>query len=211
MLELKKGTQLADRYTLIRRLGGDTETHTWLARDRLTRASVALKIADGNPVSQAKLRAEWQANIRLVHAHIVSAFEFHSDSDVAFFSQQFIDGPDFSSLAGLPAEDILGPVGLLLDALAYVHAKGVIHRDIKASNVLIDGNGAPYLCDFGVSCAAGQIGSGGTDIAQSPQSLDGQPATAADDIFALGSLIYELLAAGRRGHLPISQRVSGTR
>jgi serine/threonine protein kinase/tetratricopeptide (TPR) repeat protein len=194
MLELKQGTQLADRYTLVRRLGGDSETHTWLAKDRLTRALVALKIADGGQQSSDKLRAEWQANIRLMHAHIVRAFEFHAGPEVAFFSQQFIDGPDFGVLAGLPVADILGPAGLLVDALAYVHAKGIVHRDIKASNVLFDGNGAPYLSDFGVSCAAGQIGTGGSLVAQSPQSLDGQPAAAADDIFALGSLIFELLA-----------------
>ena len=194
MLELKQGTQLADRYTLVRRLGGDSETHTWLARDRLTRASVALKIADGDRQSSDKLRAEWQASIRLMHAHIVRAFEFHAEPEVAFFSQQFIDGPDFGVLAGLPVADVLGPVGLLVDALAYVHSKGVVHHDIKASNVLFDGSGAPYLSDFGVSCAAGQIGIGGSLVAQSPQSLDGLPASAADDIFALGSLIFELLA-----------------
>jgi len=194
MLELKQGTQLAARYTLVRRLGGDSETHTWLAKDRLTRASVALKIADGDRQSSDKLRAEWQASIRLMHAHIVRAFEFHEEPEVAFFSQQFIDGPDFGVLTGLPVADVLGPIGLLVDALAYVHAKGVVHRDIKASNVLFDGNGAPYLSDFGVSCAAGQIGIGGSLVAQSPQSLDGQPASAADDVFALGSLIFELLA-----------------
>ena len=194
MLELKQGTQLADRYTLVRRLGGDSKTHTWLAKDRLTRASVALKITDGGQHSSDKLRAEWQANIRLMHAHIVRVFEFHTEPEAAFFSQQFIDGPDFSVLAGLPVADVLGPAGMLVDALAYVHAKGVVHRDIKASNVLFDGNGAPYLSDFGVSCAAGEIGAGGSLIAQSPQSLDGKPASAADDIFALGSLLFELLA-----------------
>ena len=99
MLELKQGTQLADRYTLVRRLGGDGQTQTWLARDRLTKASVALKIASGDPESAAVLRAEWQASIRLMHAHIVRAFEFHSDSEAAFFSQQFIDGPDLGALA----------------------------------------------------------------------------------------------------------------
>ena len=194
MLELRKGTQLADRYTLVRRLGGDSKTHTWLAKDRLTRASVALKIAEGDAESSDKLREEWQASIRLMHAHIVRAFEFHAEPEASFFSQQFIDGPDMGVLAGRPVDEVLGPVGLLVDALAYVHAKGMVHRDLKASNVLFDGNGAPYLSDFGVSCAAGKVGSGGSLISQSPQSLDGQPASAADDIFALGSLMYELLA-----------------
>lgn len=194
MLELKQGTQLADRYTLVRRLGGDSQTHTWLAKDRLTSASVALKIADGNPRSTASLRSEWQANIRLMHAHIVRVFEFHAVPDAAFFSQQFIDGPNLSVLTGLPAPEVLGPIGLVADALSYVHAKGVVHGDIKASNVLLDVNGAPYLSDFGVSRGIGQIAAGGSLIAQSPQSLDGHPAAAADDIFALGSLIFELLS-----------------
>ena len=116
MLELKQGNELADRYTLVRRLGGDGATQTWLAKDRLTKASVALKISDSDPHSTATLRAEWQASIRLMHAHIVRAFEFHAEPDVALFSQQFINGPGFGVLAGLPAADILGPVGLLVDA-----------------------------------------------------------------------------------------------
>ena len=194
MLELKSGTQLADRYTLGRRLGGNGNTQTWLAKDRLTKASVVLKIAPGDAESTATLRAEWQASIRLMHAHIVRVFEFHADEEVAFFSQQFIDGPDIGALTGRDAAEVLGPVGLLVDALGYVHDKGLVHRDIKASNVLIDANGAPYLSDFGVSCPAGQLRSGGSLVAQSPQSLRGEPASPADDVFALGSLIFELLS-----------------
>ena len=194
MLELKQGTQLADRYTLVRRLGGDLDAHVWLAKDRLTKASVALKIMSGDPRNAARLRDEWQASIRLMHAHVVRIFEFHADDDTAFFSQQFIDGPNIGVLTGAAVADILGPVGLLLRALSYVHGKGLVHRDIKASNVLLDTNGAPYLSDFGVSCVAGIAGSGGSAIAQSPQSLRGEPATPADDIFALGSLLYELIS-----------------
>ncbi len=194
MLELKQGTQLADRYTLVRRLGGDGQTQTWLARDRLTRASVALKIGADDPRSADSLRLEWQASIRLMHAHIVRVFEFHADVGAAFFSQQFIDGPNVGVLTGLPAAEVLAPVGQLLEALQYVHAKGVVHRDIKASNILIDANGALYLSDFGVSCGVGELASGGSPVAQSPQSLRGEPASTADDIFALGALLHELLS-----------------
>ncbi len=194
MQELTKGIQLAGRYTLVRRLGGDTETQSWLARDRLTRASVALKISAGDPQISARLRAEWQTSIGMMHAHIVRAFEFHAESDVAFYSQQFVDGPDISAVSGSALADVLGPLRYVVDAIAYVHAKGLVHRDIKASNVLLDANGAPYLSDFGVSSPVGQIASGGSLIAQSPQSLQGQPAVASDDIFALGSLMFELIS-----------------
>jgi len=194
MLELKQGSQLADRYTLVRRLGGDHGAEVWLAKDRLTRASVALKIAASEDNSTATLRAEWQTSIRLMHAHIVRTFEFHDSQTAAIFSQQFIDGQDFAVLAGRSTEEVLGPVGLLVDALGYVHSKGLVHRDIKASNILLDGNGAAYLSDFGVSAAIGESASGGSMVAQSPQSLIGQPASTADDIFALGTLVFELLS-----------------
>ena len=192
MLELKSGTQLANRYSLVHPLGGGGEAVTWLANDKMTAASVALKI--GAPESAGRLRAEWQSSIRMMHAHIVRAFEFHADDDVAFYSLQYIDGPDIGALSGRSPQEVLAPIGHVVDALRYVHGKGVVHRDIKASNVLLDANGAPYLNDFGVSAGAGEVASGGSLIAQSPQSLDGHPASPSDDIFALGALIYELLA-----------------
>lgn len=200
MLDLSKGTLLAERYTLDRRLGGGGEAETWLAKDRLTGASVALKIAGEESGASERLRAEWQTNIRLMHAHIVRVFEFHGDSDNAFYAQQYIDGPDLSALAGKPPDQVLAPIALIVGALRYAHGKGVVHRDIKASNILLDRNGAPYLSDFGVSSSVGEHKSGGSLIAQSPQSLAGEAAQPADDIFALGGLIYELVS----GHSPYS-------
>jgi serine/threonine protein kinase len=194
MLELAKGTQLAERYTLDRKLGDGGEAQTWLAKDRLTGTRVALKIVAGNPAAVARLRAEWQTNIRLMHAHIARAFEFHDEADGAFYSQQYVEGADLGAVAGKSPELILAPIGLIADALRYAHAKGVVHRDIKASNILLDRNGAPYLSDFGVASAIGEPGDGGSLIAQSPQSLSGETAQAADDIFALGGLIYELIS-----------------
>jgi len=194
MLELSKGIQLADRYTLDRHLGGGGEAQTWLAKDRLTGAAVALKIVAGTAAKRDRLREEWQAQIRLMHAHIVRVFEFHAEDDASFYSQQFIDGPDLSVLTGRPIAEILAPIGLVADALRYVHGKGIVHRDIKATNILLDGNGAPYLTDFGVAAKRGDRKGGGSLIAQSPQSLAGEPAQPADDIFALGGLIYELVS-----------------
>lgn len=194
MQDFSKGTQLADRYTLDRRLGGGGEAQTWLAKDRLTGALVALKIAAAGKPAAVRLREEWQTQIRLMHAHIVRVFEFHDEDEFAFYAQQYIDGPDASVLSGRPLVEVLAPLGFVADALRYAHGKGIVHRDIKASNVLLDHNGAPYLSDFGVAAKVGETKGGGSLIAQSPQSLAGQPAQPADDIFALGGLAYELVA-----------------
>jgi tetratricopeptide (TPR) repeat protein len=193
MLELSKGTQLADRYTLERPLGKGGEAETWLARDRLTRASVALKIVAAGAASK-RLRDEWQTNLRLMHAHIVRVFEFHEDQGAAFYSLQYVEGADLGALTGKPLTEILPPLGLVADALRYAHAKGIVHRDVKASNILLDHNGVPYLSDFGVAASVGADAAGGSPIATSPQARDGEAAQPADDIYALGILVQELVS-----------------
>jgi tetratricopeptide (TPR) repeat protein len=129
-----------------------------------------------------------------MHAHIVRVFEFNDDTDTPFYSLQFIDGPDLDVLSGAPLQDIMPPIALIADALRYAHGKGVVHRDIKASNVKLDHNGAPYLLDFGVAATAGVAAGGGSLIAASPEALAGAAPQPADDIFALGGLIYELVS-----------------
>jgi serine/threonine protein kinase/tetratricopeptide (TPR) repeat protein len=190
---LTKGVLLADRYTLIRRLGTGGAAETWLASDRVADGSVALKILVAENVSVKAFRREWQFAIRLMHAHIVRVFEFH-DEALPFYSLQFIDGPDIGVLSGATPDEILPPIALVADALRYAHAKGVVHRDIKASNVLLDHNGAPYLIDFGAAAAKGMHVGGGSLIAATPQQLAGEAPQPADDIFALGGLIYELVS-----------------
>ena len=201
MLELTKGSRLADRYTLERSLGRGGEAVTWLARDRMTKAAVALKIVP--QAAGERLRDEWQMNLRLMHAHIVRVFEFHEDQGVAFYSQQYIDGGDFGALGGKSLDEILPPIGLLADALRYAHAKDVVHRDVKASNILLDYNGVPYLSDFGIAAATGSQAGGGSPVTASPQVQRGEPARPADDIYALGVLIHELLAGAPPGAGPL--------
>ena len=132
MPDLSKGIELANRYTLVKKLGVGGAAQSWLATDRLTRASVALKVLVSDRVSAESLRKEWQTNIRLMHAHIVRVFEFHEDTDPVFYSLQYIDGPDISVLSGAPLDHVLAPIALIADALRYAHGKGVVHRDIKA-------------------------------------------------------------------------------
>jgi tetratricopeptide (TPR) repeat protein len=196
MRDLRKGIELANRYTLVSKLGSGGAAETWLARDRLTKSDVALKVLARDGLRPEDFHREWQTSIRLVHAHIARVFEYHDEvaSEPPFYSLQYIPGPDIGALTGAPVADILPPVAAVAAALRYAHARDVVHRDIKAGNILLDQNGAPYLVDFGVAEKSGGGPRGGSLIAASPQSLEGAPVMPADDIFALGGLLYELVS-----------------
>lgn len=196
---LNEGMRLAGRYTLIRRLGAGGMAEVWLADDRQTQSRVALKFLSGesseDPKKKSLLNREWRIGSRLMHANIVRVFEFHDDPDGAYYSLQHVGVTDLSVLSGTRPDESLRPVAFIADALRYAHGKGIVHRDIKTSNILLDSRGLPYLVDFGVAAAPGSdsIIGGGTEIASSPQQAAGQQAAAADDIYSLGVLIHELL------------------
>ncbi|MEX2126249.1 MAG: protein kinase [Woeseia sp.] len=197
MRVLKEGTRLADRYTLIRRLGAGGMSEVWLAEDRRAEHRVALKFLapslSQNSSGRTLFHQEWRTASRLMHPHIVRVFEYHDDPDGPYYSQQYIDGPEIRVVAGQPPLDALRPFGLIADALRYAHVKGLIHRDIKASNVLLDRRGLPYLIDFGIAAKPDAPASGGSAIAASPQQRAGQNPDPADDVYALGVLMHEIL------------------
>lgn len=197
---LNEGTRLADRYSLVRKLGAGGTAEVWLASDARTESQVALKIVSGehaaDPRASLLLNREWRIGSRLMHANIVRVFEFHDESDGAFFGLQYVGTTNISVLAGVGVDEALRPIGLIADALRYAHGKGVVHRDIKAANVLLDSRGFPYLTDFGVAADADdaiEISGGGSEISSSPEQKAGSSGSPADDIFALGVLIHELL------------------
>lgn len=199
MRVLEQGAQLADRYTLVRKLGSGGMSETWLAQDRQTQKSVALKFLSaklaGNAAYRKLLHQEWQLGSRLMHANIVRVFEYYDEVERPFFSLQYVGGPDVSVIGGEDIDIVMRPIGLIADALRYAHGKNVVHRDIKASNVLLDLRGAPYLIDFGVAgTPGGHPATGGSSIASSPQQLAGDAPRAEDDIYSLGVLIYELIS-----------------
>jgi hypothetical protein len=196
---LNEGAHLADRYTLLRRLGGGGMGETWLAEDARSDARIALKLLTGEAALDARqkewLNREWRIGSRLMHPNIIRVFEFHDDPEGAFFGLQYVGDTNIGVLAGIDPEESLRPVAMLADALRYAHAKDIVHRDIKSANVLLDSRGLPYLVDFGVAAPVGSDeGRGsGSQIAMSPEQQAGGHASPADDVFALGVLMHELL------------------
>lgn len=193
MRELREGLTLADRYTLAGRLGAGGMSETWRASDARAGSDIALKFLDANRAANAAARelfhSEWRSASRLMHAHIVRVFEYY-DEEQPFYALQYLDGPGIAELCGQPLASFLPAFGSVADALRYAHGKNVVHGDVTSGNLLLDGRGSPYLIDFGLAAA----GDGGTPAALSPERQKGEPPSPADDVYALGVLLHEMVA-----------------
>lgn len=195
-------------------------SEVWLASDRRLDKPVALKFLIGDTASLATraewLKREWRIGSRLMHPNIIRVFEFHDDPEGVFFALQYVGDTSIAVLAGEDPAVSMRPVGLIADALRYAHGKDVVHRDVKASNIVLDSRGIPYLLDFGVAAPRGEAARGatGSAVAMSPQQRAGGTAEAADDIYALGVLMHELLTAappgGERGTEVATASADGT-
>jgi tetratricopeptide (TPR) repeat protein len=175
----------------------------WLARDGELGDEIALKILQPRLLSDAAMielmRHECRQARRLLHPGIVRVFDFHQADGLAFISMEYVEGGELGQLRDAAPAEILVPLVPLTDALAYAHGQGVIHRDLKPSNVLLEGPARPRLLDFGIAAAldasAGlSPGGGGTRLSASPEQRQGLPPSPADDAFALGVLIHELVS-----------------
>jgi serine/threonine-protein kinase len=201
----------ADRYRLERRLGVGGMATVQLAFDTRLERYVAVKLIaehlaeDSSFVS--RFRREALAAARLVHPNIVQVFDFGSDPDSGrnFIVMEYVDGQscaeilrDRGPLVPRDAVDILGQACRGLD---YAHRNGVVHRDVKPGNLLRNTDGVVKLADFGIAKAAEQsditkVGSVlGTAAYLSPEQTRGEPAEPGSDLYALGVVAYQLLAA----------------
>jgi serine/threonine protein kinase len=152
----------------------------------------------------ARFVREAQAAARLSHPNIVTVYDFGEHDDLSYIVMEFVSGRELADLfrSGhrftlLQALQIMAE---LLDALAYAHAQGVVHRDVKPANVLVDQAGHVKLADFGVA----RVSSGtqdrtmpgtmvGTPNYMSPEQILGQPVGSRTDIFAAGVVLYQFL------------------
>jgi serine/threonine protein kinase len=207
MLNLQKDQVLLSRFVLIRLLGEGGMGQVWLVHDLELDINIAIKVLHPrlSAISERVelLKNECRNTRRLVHPNIVRVFDFHRTEDLVFISMEYIEGETlvalrrrFESPSYLKIISFLQP---LVDALAYAHGLGLVHRDVKSGNVIIDRHNAPRLTDFGIAAvlksggAALKITSGGSLYCMSPQQLDGHQPQPSDDVYAFGVLMYELL------------------
>lgn len=198
-----------DRYRLERPLGAGGMAVVWLASDERLQRPVAVKVlSDVLAVDAAYIRRfEREARIaaQLSHPNLVRLFDYSAEAARPFLVMEYVEGTTLASVLegedqrrGLDVDRIARE---LLGALAYIHAAGIVHRDVKPANVMIDRAGSVKLTDFGIAQAADasrltQTGNViGTLKYLPPEVIDGQPATARSDLYACGVLLRDALRA----------------
>lgn len=198
-----EGLRIADRYTLVEKLGSGGQGEVWRAADQGNPESVALKILSrtflpGSDPWQA-LQREYEVVRELDHPLILKTYPPICDGELAVLPMKLATGGDLRALRGAPYVEIVPVLIDLARALEYAHEHGVVHRDLKPANVLFDAMGRVQLADFGVAGRAqadGQIDqarTGWSPSSASPELLRGLPPTPADDLYGLGALAFELL------------------
>ncbi len=198
---------MLNRYRLQRRLGAGAFGTVWLARDERLDRDVAIKILPRERIVGGRFEREARTTARLAHPGIVTLYEAAVDDEGAYLVSELVRGPTLQELlreGRLSDQDIVAIAIALCDALEHAHTQGVIHRDVKPSNVLIPDRPATpaqiaKLTDFGVARVVGgdsltRTGDVvGTAAYMAPEQAEGLPAGAAADLYSLALVIYEAL------------------
>lgn len=204
---------LNDRYEMLSPLGTGGMATVFRGRDIRLGRPVAIKLlhsfyaADNDFLARFQHEAMSAANLSS-HPNIVDVYDVGKDGDNNYIVMELVEGTDLKAVidrqAPLTAQSALSIVAQVADGLEYAHKRGMVHRDVKPQNVLIDPDGNVRIADFGIakshlSTAVTQTGmTFGTADYISPEQAQGRPATPQSDVYSLGVVLYELLA----GQLP---------
>ncbi len=201
-----QGSQIAaGRYVLERRLGSGGMATVWLGRDTRLARPVAIKMPSetlsADESFAIRFEREAQTAAALSHPNLVSVYDYGSEGDRPYLVSEYIDGANLAELRArdeAPATEDLARA--LLDALAHIHAAGIVHRDVKPGNVLVDSAGRILLTDFGIAQSTGSptlTAEGhvvGTPSYLAPEIKRGGRADARSDLYAVGVLLGEQLS-----------------
>ncbi|PVZ10800.1 serine/threonine-protein kinase [Actinomycetospora cinnamomea] len=196
------------RYTLGDLIGRGGAAEVFRARDELLGRDVAVKLfpAGVGEADESRRQREVQTLAGMNHPGLVTIYDVGQERDRAYFVMQLIEGESLADRirsGPLALGDVVALGAALADALTYVHRHGVVHRDIKPGNVLLDTEGRPHLSDFGIAVLADATNITATGMVigtasyLSPEQVRGQQVGPASDVYALGLVLLECITARR--------------
>jgi serine/threonine-protein kinase len=205
---LAPGARLAERFVIVRSIGAGSMGEVFEARDDKLGETVALKVMSGlallEPEATQRFQREAVAARRITHPNVVRLHDIGEDGNLSFISMELVRG---ASLADrLRREGTLGLAearelaSQVCDALEAAHGTGVIHRDLKPHNILIDEENRYRVIDFGVAqlpYLEGMTATGmilGTPEYMAPEQIRGRPVDVRSDIYALGAILFHALS-----------------
>jgi hypothetical protein len=209
------GAPLGARYRLVERLGAGGMSVVWRGYDEILGRQVAVKVLATRLASDRsfrhRIRLEAQAAARLCHPNITNVYDYGEAVEggltVPYVVMELVEGQSLAARLGrdrrLPWREAVITCAEVAGALAAAHARGVVHRDVTPSNVMLTPAGAKVV-DFGISALAGEREASpdghlfGTPAYLAPERLDGGQVSPATDVYALGLLLYRTLT----GRLP---------
>jgi serine/threonine-protein kinase len=193
------------RYEVLKKLGQGGSGTVYLARDLFIRRNVAVKVSQ--PVSDGareRFLMEAQSAGRLQHPNIVAIYDAGVCRDFCYITMEYVDGPSLDRSCRkdnlLPLVKVLETVINVCNALDYAHKNGVIHRDMKPSNILIGEDDITKITDFSAAQMTEQtapMGFFGTPSYMAPEQLKDEMVSPQSDIFSIGCVLYGLLVGER--------------
>jgi hypothetical protein len=201
------GTLLAQRYRIVSLLGRGGMGEVYRANDLLLGQTVALKFLPAQWTSHEETLARFRNEVRIArqisHPNVCRVYDIGEAEGSTYLSMEYVDGEDLASLlrriGRLPQDKALEIARQLCAGLAAAHGKGVLHRDLKPGNIMLDGQGQLRITDFGLAGVAGEVKDirSGTPGYMAPEQLSGQEVTARSDIYALGVVLHEVFTGKR--------------
>ncbi len=199
------GTLLGGRYRIIGRLGRGGMGEVYRADDLKLGQPVALKFlppdVDRDPARLTQLHTEVRMARQVSHPNVCRVYDIDEIEGHTFLSMEYVDGEDLASLlrriGRFPEDRGLEIARQICAGLSAAHERGVIHRDFKPANVMLDASGRVRITDFGLAGLSGESIRAGTPAYMAPEQLAGSEVTARSDIYALGLVLYELFTGKR--------------
>ncbi len=199
------------RYDVVRQLGEGGFGAVLLAHDEDLKRTVAIKIPRPERVEKRENADDFLAEARVLasldHPHIVPVYDVgRTDTGVCYVVSKLIEGSDLKTRmnqARLSYRETAGLIAAIAQALHHAHVRGLVHRDVKPANILIDGSGKPFLADFGLALKDDDFdkaaATAGTPAYMSPEQAcgEGHRVDGRSDVFSLGVVLYELLTGTR--------------